>query len=277
MLAKKLLRQRSEYDLKASDIVLARITDESERAEVQRLACALTSRDCAALAWTLVWLGDEAGAVREYEKAFADPLMDSIALANDCGWLVNYYYRTKRHQEALELSERAAGSGALSGLNIRAYLLERLGRLDEAEGLYVDGADRYESPAQLLGFYYRQAVVASNPLYAEKWKRRLTDVFPDGLQPVPTSMPASPKKGVFVYTDNDRSRKAGLRTGDIIVGLEGWRVDNFKQYGAINAFTDDSHMKITAWRGTLVQVETDLPGRLFGIDFRDHPVKGWIE
>ena len=97
VMAQTLLRQRADYDLKASDILLARITDESERAELQRLACALSSRDCAALAGTLAAWVMKPAPCGSTERAFADPMMDSIALATECGWLVNYYYWAERH------------------------------------------------------------------------------------------------------------------------------------------------------------------------------------
>jgi S1-C subfamily serine protease len=81
---------------------------------------------------------------------------------------------------------------------------------------------------------------------------------------------------VFVYTDNARSRAAGLRAGDIIVGLDGWRVDTVEQYQAINAFSEHPEMRIDVWRGKVFTIAPRVPGRLFGIDLKTHPLKGWI-
>ncbi len=48
-------------------------------------------------------------------------------------------------------------------------------------------------------------------------------------------MSGVPQTGVFVNKDSEYSRAAGIRAGDIIVGLDGWRVDNRDQYQAILA------------------------------------------
>ena len=39
--------------------------------------------------------------------------------------------------------------------------------------------------------------------------------------------------GVFVEKDSYWSRKAGLQAGDIIVGADGWKVDNVEQLDAV--------------------------------------------
>ena len=101
-------------------------------------------------------------------------------------------------------------------------------------------------------------------------------MFPDGLLPSPTTN-EHPAVGVIVTKDSDKARKAGLQAGDIIVGLEGWRVDNLEQYRAVNAFYKQRLMKLTAWRGKLAQIEIETPNRLMGIEFRSYPIKGWSE
>lgn len=276
--ARGLLEQRHDYDLRALDSSLKTVTAASHRAVLLRKSCALSSRDCLELASVLARLGQEAQAAETYERAFADPLMDSVALAADAGWLVNYYHRNKRNADALALAERAASSGSWNGMTTYGRLLERLGRLDEAEKSIGEAAIGYKSYEQLLGFYYRRVEIDRHTAYEAKWKRWLAEVFPNGLQPEPTTTTGTPKTGVFVYADSEASRKAGIRAGDIIVGLEGWRVDSFEQYRAINAFKDDEpRVQLTLWRGQLIKVDTQMPGRLFGTDIRTHPMKGWIQ
>src|SRR5207247_4563721 len=67
--------------------------------------------------------------------------------------------------------------------------------------------------------------------------------FPSGLLPAPTDE-ARPAHGVIVLADNEKSRKGGLQAGDIIVGPEGWRVEDTRQYQAINAFYEKDEIKI---------------------------------
>jgi hypothetical protein len=152
-----------------------------------------------------------------------------------------------------------------------------MGRFNDAEKDLGQIALDYKQPQYLLGFYYRRVEVAHDTAYEHKWKKWLAETFPKGLQPEPASMTATPKTGVFVYEDSERSQKAGIRSGDIIVGLEGWRVDTVEQYFAINSFFEQPRVKLTLWRGTLIKIDAETPNRLFGTDIRTHPLKGWIE
>ena len=82
---------------------------------------------------------------------------------------------------------------------------------------------------------------------------------------------------MIITKDSELSRTAGLQAGDLIVGLEGWRVDNLPQYRAINAFFKNDVMKISAWRTNRFDVTLTAPNRLMGIEFRTHPITGWAE
>ncbi len=91
-------------------------------------------------------------------------------------------------------------------------------------------------------------------------------------------MDKAPAKGVYIYTQTPNLRRAGLRVADIVVGLEGWLVESVEQYQTINAFFEKPEMKLTVWRGgKLVAIDTIMPGRLFGVELKDYPLKGWIE
>ena len=117
--------------------------------------------------------------------------------------------------------------------------------------------------------------------FEEGWKRWLTATFPEGLQPAAAAVPLSapkPARGVTVTKDNDLDRKARLQAGDLIVGLDGWRVDNLKQFRAINAFSQRPDRKLTVWRGPIY--EDTLPWRAWSgtnVEFRTYPIVGWAE
>jgi hypothetical protein len=275
--ANGLLASRHDYDLSAIDAVLAKEKDEGVRAGLLRKACNLSSRDCLDLAGTLAAAGQEEEAAKEYEGGLSDPAIDRVAFALHAGWLIDYYYRKGRVDDAMKLANDAASVGSGAGYVSRGLLFEKMGRLDDAESDLLEVAARYQQPRYVLGFYYRRVEVAHDAAYEHKWKKWLAETFPKGLQPEPASMAATPKTGVFVYQDSERSQKAGIRSGDIIVGLEGWRVDTVEQYHAINSFFEHPRVKLTLWRGALVKVDAETPRRLFGTDIRTHPLKGWIE
>ncbi|MGH9222021.1 MAG: hypothetical protein ACRD1W_22115, partial [Vicinamibacterales bacterium] len=277
--ARGLLVHHHDYDLRAVDASTKHLdSGTQDLLALQRKACAISPTDCLSVASTLLyWLEDEAAAAREYERAFADPDIDAIARANASGWLTSYYHRTKQVDKAVALAELVVRTGAGGGFDTHARLSERLGLLDKAEEDFMANMQAYQSKTGLLGFYYRRVEVDKNEAYRAKYARWLAEVFPDGLQREPTAMPGQPQKGVFVYKDSPYSKKYGVRSGDIIVGLEGWRVDNTEQYFAINAFKDDPAMKITLWRGQLVTIDAKSPTRLLGTDLQTHPLKGWIK
>ena len=277
--ARGLLEYHHDYDLRAIDTSVKYLnTGTQDLLSLQRKACAISPRDCMAMASTLLyWINDEPAAAREYERAFADPDLDAIARANESGWLVSYYHRTKQIDKAVALAERVVRTGSAAGFDTHGRLSERLGILDKAEEDFMANVQAYNDKSGLLGFYYRRVEVDKHEAYRARWAHWLAEVFPDGLQPEPTTMIGAPQKGVFVYKDSPYSRKYGVRTGDIIVGLEGWRVDNAEQYFAINDFKDDPAVKITLWRGQLVTIEAKSPTRLLGTELQTHPLKGWIK
>jgi tetratricopeptide (TPR) repeat protein len=241
-----------------------------------KTACDLSAVECIALGSELANADRASEAATAYERAFADPSLDAVALSNSSGWLVGYYYRHGRTAAALALAERSASTAAWQGTVTAALLYERLGRVEEAETAYRSAASGYDDPAQLIGFYYRAVVVRKQMQFEPAWKASLARVFPNGLVPV-IADETKPARGVVVTKDNARSRKAGLQADDIIVGLEGWRVDNLQQYNAINAFFEREQMQMTAWRGHLFPITATNANRLFGIELRSYPIQGWRE
>jgi tetratricopeptide (TPR) repeat protein len=251
-------------------------SDDAERLRLAKTACDLSAPECSAYGWELANADRASEAAASYERAFADPSLAAIALSNASGWLVTYYYRHGRTAAALALAERSSGTGSLQGLVTAGHLYEQLGRAEEAEAAYQSAARGYDDWSQLLGFYYRAVTVRKQLEFEPAWKTSLARVFPNGLAPVTTDE-AKPERGVVVTRDNEKSRKAGLQAGDIIVGLEGLRVDNLQQYTAINAFFEQEQVKAIAWRGHLSLITGTTPNRLFGIDLRSYPIEGWRE
>lgn len=277
--ARGLLEQHHDYDLRALDASLGHVDVEESRMPLRRKACALSSRDCITLASSvLLFAGDESGAAALFEQAFADPFIDALARAQDSNWLATYYYRNGNTDKAIALAEEVARTNSANGYITRGRLYERLGNLDGAEQDFLRNAQGYNDLAGLVGFYYRRVEIDGNSAYGAKWEKWRAEVFPNGLQPEPTTLTGVPQTGVFVNKDSEYSRAAGIRAGDIIVGLDGWRVDNDDQYQAILVFKDDPTVKLAMARGgRLVKIEATSPTRRFGTYLETHPMKGWIK
>jgi hypothetical protein len=66
--------------------------------------------------------------------------------------------------------------------------------------------------------------------------------------------------------------------GDLIVGVEGQRVENLDQYRAVNAFFEQDDMKLTVWRGDkLLPIAVTAPNRTIGVELRSYQIEGWTE
>lgn len=270
------LKVRSAYDLWAVEAAVNWARTLSEQIEWQRHGCALAIDECLDLADLLARAGDEKGAVTEYERAFRDPALDVVAFAHSAAWLVAYYERADRMPRAYDLAQRAAATGSARGVVTLARLYERRNRVEEAALLFERLSNRYErSSDELAGFLYRQAIIGKKIGYLDRWRAVEKRLFPHGLRPLPAAMTEQPAGGVFVYEDSNTTRRVRLQAGDIIVGVDGWLVENKGQYDAVMAFGDPNAMhKVTAWRGILFTV--DLPENN-GADLQTHPLKGWIQ
>jgi hypothetical protein len=236
-----------------------------------RRACELSPDHCITLAERLAPTDEQAAAI-EYERAFDNPALDRVVAANSSEWLVFYYERNNEPARARALAETAADAYSHRGLRTLARLLERRGEHDEASKLYEAIFERYPNADETLaGFLYRRVVVHRDTRHRKRWEEIRQQIFPNGLLPETTSAD-QPGRGVRVSADSAASRRVRLQTGDIIVGVDGWRVDNKDQFEAVLAFGDQlkTH-KITAWRDGLfsASVQTD-----HGMTLDSYPLKG---
>jgi hypothetical protein len=273
---RELVGPRVEYDIWAIDSAITAARDPEDRIALRRKACQLSVGQCIELASEMI-ATDEAGAAAEYEKAFRNPAIDEIAMSNSSEWLVGYYERTGELVKAMDLAQRSANTWSSRGLLTYARLLERRTRLDEADAVFSNAARRYPNDkTELAAFLYRQAIGGRKQVYLARWQAAERELFPNGgLQPMAATMPAQPANGVFVEQDSYWSMRVRLQAGDIIVGVDGYKVENLDQYNTIVAFLPPGAThKFTAWRGVLFTV--DLTS-WHGMTLKTYPLKGWIE
>lgn len=269
--------QRLEYDTRVLATAMRFAATVDERLALLGTSCEISVRECMLFGWELAWAKREPEAVAAYKRAFADPAVDAVAMSNASGWLVSYYLRNKQIDDALSLAERGAATQSWRGLVTFAYLQERLSHFEEAEAAYREASTHYDNPSQLLGFYYRAVVVRKETRDEGAWKTELARVFPEGLAPVETGG-GRPAHAVAINSDSALARGAGLLIGDLIVGLEGYRVESFDQYRTVNAFFEQDEMKLTVWRGdTLLPIGITAPNRTIGVELRSYPIEGYKE
>ncbi len=193
-------------------------------------------------------------------KAF-DQGFDQVGMSNSVGPLVDYYHDHGRDDEAELVAKRAAEVYSEQGLMIYMDLLEKLGRLDEAEDYGKKIKERYGSSDKLIRLY------AAHGDHFDL-KQMTASTFPDGM--IKTDLeslpPGPPTSGVQLTGVNHLMLQAGLRPGDIIVALDSYRVINTDQYTYLAGFNRDPNMTFIVWRkDRYLTIQANVPGRRFGV------------
>jgi tetratricopeptide (TPR) repeat protein len=274
------LGNRVEFDLAALREIVDVAEEEPEKAlPVRERICDLDANECSDLGWALVRLDRPVEAAAAFQRAI-DEAPDRIDVCNNTDWIVNYYFDQGRVGEARAIADMAAEVYCAAGLDTRAYFSERMGRRVEAEEWYRARAQRYDSddPVSfpLMGFYYRMARVQKDAEYEARFEELLSRIFPRGLEPLPSESDAArPSDGVLINGDSRRLREAGLRGGDVIVGLDGYRVRSYDQYHSVRHFqalpSDAREMRLRVWRQTrYLDIDASVLGRFFGVNMRTY-------
>ena len=146
----------------------------------------------------------------------------------------------------------------------------------DAEELYRANQERYDPElpvsSPLLGFYYRMARGMGDVHYEARLQALLTKILPAGLEALSAQVDSSaPTDGVLVDGSSKTLERAGIRSGDVIVGLDGWRVRSLEQYDAIRHLrptmggTRDAKLRVWSQNKYL---DADLNSRFRWLDVR---------
>jgi hypothetical protein len=195
---------------------------------------------------------------------------DRIQAANSCSWLVTYLEDHGKADQALAIAQMAAEVYSFSGLDVMAQLMERRGKLKEAEDYFEKIAERYEDNAPLDGFYARQR--AANPEYEKRAAAGERRIFPDGIKKVALAdFQASPTVGTILAGNNQYIAAAKLKQGDVVVALDGYRTDNSTQYQYVRGLSrSDVPLQLIVWDGSRYrEVTANPPKRRFRVDLKD--------
>jgi hypothetical protein len=152
-----------------------------------------------------------------------------------------------------------------------AWLQERRGRWAEAEQLYKDVDERYDDPTRLYEFYTR-AVTAGQARYAKARDALVAAAFPDGQQKV-TALPSGPPiSGAQVTSLDIKVKLAGLAWHDVIVALDGIRVENARQFAILRLTGTDPNMRFVLYRAeTYREVAATFKDRKIAASFGNFP------
>lgn len=212
--------------------------------EVMDRLCALDPERCMRIGSQLADRGlDEAAAVA-YQRA-ADHGLERPMVA-DQDWLAQYYYARGEHDRALRLARAAAGTGTTEGEETLGRLLERMGRLGEARRTLERVKARDGGSDALTQFLYRRG-----PAAHREFLENVRPNLPNGLEPVAVAdLQEAPSDGVWIGADHENLQRAGITMGNVIVGVDGFRVRSVLQYHVIRGLEQGAEMDLVVWNGS---------------------------
>lgn len=240
------------------------IKDARAYADAMKTACELKPDLYLTVAAQLQEAHLEEEAAAAYQAAF-DKAPDRVWMANNSDWIVNYYFDHGRKDDALKIALHAAEVYSLDGLETAGKLMERMEKWKEAFAYYAAIAERYDDPACLLKFMSRNK--ERDPTFAGALEKILVSVFPDGMKQVTLSnFQAPPQNGSKITEESRLTQQWKLKKDDVIVALDGVRVESFKQYDAMRSMQPGTApLALIVWDGTRYrEVNALVPDRKFG-------------
>jgi len=261
-----------DYDVDALLKLSRRASTNDERIEVGDRLCRLSPDQCGTLAASMLVTDREAQAVAAYERWIAGA-RDRVALSNGLTWISRYYLDHGQAGRAEAVAKDAANTGSWMGMQTYAELLDRVGRSSEAEPLYQRIANSYRNATAPLGnFLMRRALQTHDAGLEAKAGELLRPVFPDGLHRVEMhALPVEPPDGITFDSFGQRPARFGLRSTDVIIGVDEWRVHNVDQYTFASRLRFDDQITFTIWRDRRYQqLRARVPQRWLGTYFRQY-------
>lgn len=211
-------------------------------------------------------------AARAYQNA-VDHAPDRIYVSNSVRWLVDYYYEQNRRKEAFAVAEMAAEVYSHQGLETMAILLERDGQLSQAETYFRKIGERYDNWGSAVLFYGRHR--NGNAEFGSAFDRLIVKIFPVGQEAVDlATMSAAPTEGIVLRGTNRVISEAGLKQGDVIVAINGVRVQNKKQYFYLMDGAKSPEVQLGVWSAQKYRsFAVNLPERRLGVTIADLPLQ----
>jgi len=225
------------------------------------------------LAWYFQKRGESEKAAQYYLLGF-EQAQNRVRVANNALWLVKYLQGKGDTATAEKVAADAAETFSYGGLQARIWLCEATGDWKGALDYAKKCDERYNGEKAIEETAALARMMKSAPQYVdvERYKFLIGSLFPDGLQQVTVeSFSGPPQKGVAIRETSAFLEGKGLKQGMVIVALDGYRTDNFSQYGLIRSLTTDPKMKIVVWDGQKYsEVTPSVDDRRFGVDMGDY-------
>lgn len=217
-------------------------------------------------------------AQRDADKAAAyiekgnslDP--DSVRASYYANWLVQYYLKNSRTNDARREADFAGDVYSSVGLKAKAEFLEATGDYAGAFQWFSNIEERYDESGPLIAFCIRYKAKTGDTRYDGEVQKRLRKLFPKGIEKAEIAdFQSPPMDGVLIREATDLAKASGLKVGDVIVAVYGIRVHNFAQYGYGRDTKSAPELDLIVWQGNgYHEIKASPPNHRFGGDFGDY-------
>lgn len=210
-------------------------------------------------------------ACKYYEKGnAADP--DAVRVAGHAGWLVKYYLKKGRIEDARRTADFGGEVYSFSGLQAKAEFLEATKDYAGAFQWYSNIEERYNDSGPLVAFCLRYKSKTGDARYDGEVQKRTNKVFPKGIEKVGLGdFSGPPADGVVFKEESDLMTGAGLHGGDIVVAIYGIRVHDVPQYEYERDNSSNPELDLIVWqRDGYHQIKASPPNHRFGVDIGNY-------
>jgi hypothetical protein len=233
--------------------------------------CKVSPSRCDELASRLLRAGRDAEARDAYE-AWIRGTRDTVAVSNELTWIVRYYMSHGNTERGMTLAMMGADTGSFGGLETLAHALDRTGNYTAAQAIYERIASRYHSSRPLGAFYLREGTRMADKMLEAKGLELLRQDLPGGMERLALhALDAVPKDGLAFQTFGPRPAAMGLQAGDVLVGVDQWRIRSIAHYWIATRLRHADEATLTVWRrGAYKQLQTRVPERWLGVELRNY-------
>jgi len=259
------------YSAYALQILAGTIADNTAECEKTLRAAASINPLCyLTLGDYAVRRGDMDSAVAYYDQG-CNAHLDSARSARYAVIRVEYHFKHGDPGGAVRVIDQTPASSE-PGLLARARYFELNTNWDKAFTFYREVESSYSNSTPLINFCTTYQFRTGDSRFDEELRRRLTLLFPEGLRNDSLeSLETPPTDGVLVKQENKTTLSFGIREGDIIVGVDGFRVQNFPQYAYCLHSTNRVDMDLTIWhQSKYIKIRASPPNHRFGVEMANY-------
>lgn len=233
-----------------------------ERIDTLRTLAPLDPEEGLQLGYLLAMAGKPEDAIKAYEAAYEDAT-DRVATSNNTQWMIYHYKSTGQDAKAREIADHNEEVYSQRGLVSALTLAVAEKDVARAKKLARAIEERYGDPMYIPVAAWQEG----------KNEKLVRQIFPEGIKQVTLAdfNADGTYKGTRIAENSVTVRTAGLRAGDVVLAVDGQRVESFRQYFMLMATGIEPRVRLLYRRGkTFAEQECVLPNRRLDSSMPDY-------